>query len=474
MTQDVARHFKIRGMDCAEEVAVLKREVGPPGRRRGPASFDILKARMTVAAAAGRRRREILKAVERTGMRAAGLAGGPRRAEPEGVWQRRGRTVLTAASGLARPRRLRRACRPGGRDLPRPGSEGWALAHAVPLAARCSIPLGDPRRLLVRAAEGVVRPAAAAAGHEPADDGRRRRARSASANGSRGDRRLPLRPLAGARILERGARPAGRRRPDGPVAADRPGPRPDGARGGRAGRGGARSAPASSSGRASASRWTAAWSHGVERGQPGADHRRERAGPQGGGRRGVRRHHQRRRRAGGRVHQGGPRTPRWPTSSAWSGRRSRAARPRSSGSSGSPAIYTPAVMGLALAGPPRAAAAVRRRVGRLVLPGAGAAGHRLPLRAGDLDAGQHRRRPGRRGAARRAGQGRAVHGGAGPAPGGGARQDGHAHLGAARRGRGRPARRPRRAGTARTGWRAWRPGASTPREEKSSTLSKTV
>ena len=54
MTQDVARHYKIRGMDCAEEVAILKREVGPLVGGEDRLSFDILKARMTVAAPTGR------------------------------------------------------------------------------------------------------------------------------------------------------------------------------------------------------------------------------------------------------------------------------------------------------------------------------------------------------------------------------------------------------------------------------------
>jgi Cd2+/Zn2+-exporting ATPase len=44
------------------------------------------------------------------------------------------------------------------------------------------------------------------------------------------------------------------------------------------------------------------------------------------------------------------------------------------------------------------------------LQGAGAAGHRLPLRAGDLDAGDHRQRPGRGCAPRHPGQGRRVSG----------------------------------------------------------------
>ncbi|MEO6196308.1 MAG: heavy metal translocating P-type ATPase [Thermoanaerobaculia bacterium] len=134
MTRD-ARHFKIRGMDCAEEVAVLKREVGPLVGGEDRLSFDILKAKMTVAApqvAEG----DILKAVERTGMRAQVWAEATERAEPEGFWQRRGRTALTAASGLAALAGFAvHAALAGGisRAL---GSEGLGLAHGVPLASR--------------------------------------------------------------------------------------------------------------------------------------------------------------------------------------------------------------------------------------------------------------------------------------------------------------------------------------------------
>jgi Zn2+/Cd2+-exporting ATPase len=135
MTQDVARHFKIRGMDCAEEVAILKREVGPLVGGEDRLSFDILRAKMTVAAprvAEG----DILKAVERTGMRAQVWAEATERAEPEGFWPRRGRTVLTAASGLAALAGFAvHAVLAGGisRAL---GSEGLGLAHGVPLASR--------------------------------------------------------------------------------------------------------------------------------------------------------------------------------------------------------------------------------------------------------------------------------------------------------------------------------------------------
>jgi Cd2+/Zn2+-exporting ATPase len=96
------RHFKIRGMDCAEEVAVLKRELGPLVGGEDRLSFDILKARMTVTAPSVEvAEREIVKAVERTGMGAQVWREGTEDAEPTGIWQRWGRTVLTTMSGLA-------------------------------------------------------------------------------------------------------------------------------------------------------------------------------------------------------------------------------------------------------------------------------------------------------------------------------------------------------------------------------------
>ncbi|MEA2605032.1 MAG: Zn2+/Cd2+-exporting ATPase [Acidobacteriota bacterium] len=134
-TSDVARHYKIRGMDCAEEVAVLKREVGPLVGGEGRLSFDILEAKMTVAApqvAEG----EILKAVERTGMRAQVWAEATERAEPEGFWPRRGRTVMTAASGLVLLAGFAVHAGLAGGISQALGSEGLGLAHAVPLASR--------------------------------------------------------------------------------------------------------------------------------------------------------------------------------------------------------------------------------------------------------------------------------------------------------------------------------------------------
>jgi Cd2+/Zn2+-exporting ATPase len=129
------RHFKIRGMDCAEEVAILKREIGPLIGGEDRLSFDILKARMTVRAPQ-MAERDIVRAVERTGMHAQVWAEGSEELEPEGVWQRRGRTLMTAASGLATllgfaahawvARGLTAAL----------GAEATGAGHVVPIAAK--------------------------------------------------------------------------------------------------------------------------------------------------------------------------------------------------------------------------------------------------------------------------------------------------------------------------------------------------
>src|SRR3546814_12461691 len=62
--------FKIHGMDCADEVTLLKREVGPVVGSQN-LSFDLINGRMSVAGAPGGvDHAGILQAIERTGMRA--------------------------------------------------------------------------------------------------------------------------------------------------------------------------------------------------------------------------------------------------------------------------------------------------------------------------------------------------------------------------------------------------------------------
>ncbi|MFO0850762.1 MAG: heavy metal translocating P-type ATPase [Gemmataceae bacterium] len=91
--------FRIRGMDCAEEVAVLKREVGPVVGGEANLSFDVLNAKMTVAASVGLPGEQIQAAVARTGMTAEPWRDERSALADEGFWERNRRTVLTAGSG---------------------------------------------------------------------------------------------------------------------------------------------------------------------------------------------------------------------------------------------------------------------------------------------------------------------------------------------------------------------------------------
>ena len=85
-------------MDCADEVAVLRRQLGPIVGGDDHLAFDVLKGRMSVPAAAGVTSAMIVEAVAKTGMRAepwVESAVGPSPRRPGAT-----RTVLTVVSGL--------------------------------------------------------------------------------------------------------------------------------------------------------------------------------------------------------------------------------------------------------------------------------------------------------------------------------------------------------------------------------------
>ena len=93
--------FRIHGMDCADEVAILRREIEPIVTAPGRLSFDILRGKMNVeqgdppVTEAG-----LVAAVARTGMRAEAWRDEKPSSTDMSFWQRRGRTVLMLASGL--------------------------------------------------------------------------------------------------------------------------------------------------------------------------------------------------------------------------------------------------------------------------------------------------------------------------------------------------------------------------------------
>lgn len=94
------RAFKVRGMDCAEEVAVLKQAVGPAVGGADRLSFDVLNGRMTVSNAARSVSEEtVLKAVAATGMSA--VAWEAHAAKGGGDDHRRQQILFTAASGVS-------------------------------------------------------------------------------------------------------------------------------------------------------------------------------------------------------------------------------------------------------------------------------------------------------------------------------------------------------------------------------------
>jgi len=130
--------FKIRGMDCAEEIAILKREVGPLIGGEDRLGFDLLKARMTVLSPPhGLSAQEVVQAVARTGMGAQVWREGSEEVEKEGVWQRRGRTILAALSGLGVLAGFATHAVLAGGISRALGSEGMGVAEAgVPLTAR--------------------------------------------------------------------------------------------------------------------------------------------------------------------------------------------------------------------------------------------------------------------------------------------------------------------------------------------------
>ncbi len=91
--------FQITGLDCAEEVAVLKREVGPAVGGEEQLSFDILNGRMGVRNVAINPQ-VVLDAIARTGMQARIWERENSSKEALGFWDAYGRTILTMTSGL--------------------------------------------------------------------------------------------------------------------------------------------------------------------------------------------------------------------------------------------------------------------------------------------------------------------------------------------------------------------------------------
>ena len=91
--------FRVKGMDCVDEVAALRGVLRPLVRADEDLSFDVLRAKMVVVAAdPSLTENAIREAVARTGMSALPWEV-DRAPGKESFWARRGRAALAAASG---------------------------------------------------------------------------------------------------------------------------------------------------------------------------------------------------------------------------------------------------------------------------------------------------------------------------------------------------------------------------------------
>lgn len=126
--------FKIHGMDCAEEVAILRRELGPLVGGEQNLAFDVLQARLTVSGG-GLEASAIMDAVRRTGMRAELWQGRDASAPAASRWWD-AKTAVTVASGVLTVAGIATHVAMNGGVAAALGSEGLGAAETVPLIAR--------------------------------------------------------------------------------------------------------------------------------------------------------------------------------------------------------------------------------------------------------------------------------------------------------------------------------------------------
>jgi Cd2+/Zn2+-exporting ATPase len=92
-----ARAYKVRGLDCAEEVAILRKAVGPLVGGADSLGFDVINGRMTIAQT-GVADEVILQAVATTGMSAVPWTADAKDEHTDS--HRRQQVLFTAASGI--------------------------------------------------------------------------------------------------------------------------------------------------------------------------------------------------------------------------------------------------------------------------------------------------------------------------------------------------------------------------------------
>lgn len=92
--------LRIHGMDCAEEVTLLKRELSPVVGGEERLGFDVLNGKLVVERPEEVSEAAVLTAIERTGLKAELWDDKSQSRDDLSFWQRYQRTILTAVSGV--------------------------------------------------------------------------------------------------------------------------------------------------------------------------------------------------------------------------------------------------------------------------------------------------------------------------------------------------------------------------------------
>jgi Cd2+/Zn2+-exporting ATPase len=143
MTETTNRlQFRIHGMDCAEEVAALRNAVGPLVGGEERLSFDILNAKMTVETDADVSVDSVRAAIAKTGMRAQPWTDDAERSQDEGFWHRHGQIVATVASAAFLTVGFVVHAAISGSVARGLGSEADGVLHDVPLAVKLFYAVG--------------------------------------------------------------------------------------------------------------------------------------------------------------------------------------------------------------------------------------------------------------------------------------------------------------------------------------------
>lgn len=127
---DKTTQFKIHGLDCVDEIAALRRVVGPVVGGPDRLSFDLLNATMTAPVEVATA--DVLTAVARSGLRAEVLGAAAPLLDPGARRERQLRALLTAFAGILTVAGFLVHAVEAGGALQAVGREGLGHTHAVP------------------------------------------------------------------------------------------------------------------------------------------------------------------------------------------------------------------------------------------------------------------------------------------------------------------------------------------------------